>query len=81
MLLIPYSENEQEPKLLLCQKAPYNFEKLMHSQSEFSELVKLFIKILSVLEMLTKKYGYFDITENMIRASKGPTPIIWIHEK
>ena len=29
--------------------------------------------------MLTKKYGFFRITENMIKISKRELPVIWIH--
>lgn len=52
----------------------------MRWHSEYNDIIKLFMKIINVIEMLTKKYGYFDITEEMIRASKGPTPIVWIHQ-
>ena len=30
--------------------------------------------------MLQKKYGYFKFTEGMIRASKGPSLLLWINE-
>ena len=30
--------------------------------------------------MLAKKFGYFDITSNMINACKGGTLILWINE-
>ena len=66
--------------LLLVQHGQYGFEKLIsHHRNSGTEL-EFILQVIQTATMLTKKYGYFYLTPNMIRASKGPTLLLWFAE-
>ena len=67
------------PHLVLTQNGPYTFEKLISHHYTENTILELFLNFLKIVEMLAKKYGYFTLTSKMIKAIKGPTPLIWIN--
>jgi hypothetical protein len=81
ILIFPLTSTQQHlmPNLILAQHAPYTFEKLIAHHSAENTIFDLFFHFLKIVEMLSKKYGYFKLTSKMIKAIKGPTPMIWIN--
>jgi hypothetical protein len=66
--------------LVLAQRGQFSLAKLVEKcHGDRNNQLDLALQLLQIVSMLQKKYGYFQLTAGMIRASKGPSPLVWIN--
>jgi hypothetical protein len=67
--------------LVLAQRGQFSFTKLViKCHADHKSQLELALQLVKTAAMLQKKYGFFQLTAGMIRASKGPSLLLWINE-
>ena len=65
---------------ILVQRAPINIETYLKRLPDFILVLEKFRLLLTVIEALAKKYGYFRIVPDMIKANRIGFFQVWINQ-
>ena len=72
--------NDADVIKVWVQRAPYRLDKFLRSSCSFFSMMNLFKEIISIIEIIVKKYGFFRVTANMLKVNKNGFLQIWINE-
>jgi hypothetical protein len=81
IILVPGRREREEGTLVLAQRGQFSLTKLVvRCRGDARDQLELALQVVKTADMLQRKYGYFLFTGGMLRASRGPSLLLWINE-